>query len=160
MHTIPPSVLDEMLAAHAMEFFPDWNLSSFDAPTELVLGRLSEMFEQPGFESRTHQVPGGEWYTEVADLDEALTELMVRGTAGGLHFGVLHDGQIIFQERPGLTYRPKLWDHMVEYACHAARVAGARGVVIHDGSADEAEVGSMTDGDEPVHRDRATGPDN
>ncbi len=175
MHAIPPSVLEEMLAAHAMGMAPDWNFSFFDVPTERVLDRLSEMFEQPGFECRTHEVFGGEWCKEVASLDEALAELTARGTSGCLNFGVMHDGQMVFtygsmlsydeqyanvelvffEHRLDLIHRPELWDRMVRYACHAARVAGARGVLIHDGSPYEADMGSMIDGDDPAHPDRA-----
>lgn len=175
MHTIPPSVLDEMLASHAMGMAPDWNLSFFDVATDRVLANLSDMFEQPGFECRTHQVSGGEWYKEVADLDEALAELTARGTRGSLNFGVEHDGEMVFtlgsmlsyneqysnvelvffEHRLDLISRPKLWDRMVRYACYAARVAGARGVLIHDGSPYEADMGSMIDGDDPAYPDRA-----
>lgn len=175
MHELPASVLDEMLAAHAMGMAPDWNLSFFDVSTERVLGNLFEMFEQPGFECRTHQVSGGEWYKEVTDLDEALAELKARGTSGYLNFGVVHDGQMVFTHGSMLSYneqyanvelvffehrldlmnRPGLWHRMVEYVCHAARVAGARGVLIHDGSPYEADMGSMIDGDNPAHPDRA-----
>lgn len=175
MHTIPPSVLDEMLASHAMGMAPDWNLSFFDAPTERVLTNLSEMFEQSGFECRVDQVMGGEWYKEVTSFDEALAELTARGTTGYLYFGVMHEGQMIFEisswvtyneqyanvelvffeQRLDLIHRPELWHRMVEYACHAARVAGARGVLIHDGSPYEADMGSMIDGDDPAHPDRA-----
>ena len=175
MHTIPPSVLEEMLNAHAMGMYPDWNFSFFDVLTERVLGNLSEMFEQPGFECLTHQVSDGDWYKEVATLDEALTELTARGMTGDLNFGVVHDGQMIFEYSSLLEYdeetadvelvffehrldllnRPELWHAMVEYACHAARVAGARGVLIHDGSAYDADVGSMIDGDDPAQPDRA-----
>ncbi len=174
MHTIPPSVLDEMLAAHAMGMFPDWNFSFFGVPTERVLANLSEMFEQPGFECRTHQVSDGEWYKEVADLDEALAELTARGTMGDLNFGVVHEGQMIFEysslleydeetadvelvffeQRLDLISRPGLWHRMVEYACHAARVAGARGILIHDGSAWEHDMDAVIGGDDPSCPDR------
>ena len=175
MHTIPPSVLEEMLAAHAGAGFPDWNFSFFDVRTERVLGSLHEMFEQPGFECRVDHVSDGEWCKEVATLEEALAELTARCTTGYLYFAVLHDGELIFEpsswvtyneeranvelvyfeQRLDLVHRPMLWDRMVEYACHAARVAGARGVLIHDGSPYEADVGSMIDGDDPAQPDRA-----
>jgi|GEM_PF-3508676 len=174
MHTIPPSVLDEMLVAHAMGMFPDWNLSFFDVPTEGVLGNLSEMFEQPGFECRAGTVLVGDTYEEVADLDGALVKVRTSAPTGHLHFNVVHDGELIFEPSSWVTYneeranielvffehrldlihRPKLWHRMVEYACHAARVAGARGVLIHDGSPYEADMDAVIDGDEPEHPDR------
>lgn len=175
MHTIPPSVLEEMLEMREMGWAPDWNFSFFDVLSERVLGNLSEMFEQPGFECRVDRVSDGQWCKEVATLDEALAEVTARGTTGYLYFAVLHDGELIFEPSSWVTYneeranvelvffehrldlihRPELWHRMVEYACHAARVAGARGVLIHDGSPYEAEMGSMIDGDDPEHPDRA-----
>jgi hypothetical protein len=175
MHTIPPSVLEEMLEMREMGWAPDWNFSFFDVLSERVLGNLSEMFEQPGFECRVDHVCGGDWFKEVASFEEALAELACRGTSGHLHFALVRDGQVIFEPSSWVTYdeeranielvffehrldllnRPELWHRMVEYACHAARVAGARGVLIHDGSAWDADMGSMIDGDDPEHPDRA-----
>lgn len=182
MHTIPPSVLEEMLANravrfgnHVMRMAPDWNFSFYEVPTKRLLERLVEMFEQPGFECGDIRVSWAEGEQEVADLNEARDALASRGNTGELFFAISSEGQTIFERSSSLGYdeeagevelvffehrldliaRPGLWHAMVEYACHAARVAGARGVLIHDGSAWEADMGSMIDGDDPEHPDRA-----
>ncbi|MEO1279233.1 MAG: hypothetical protein AAFV77_09775 [Planctomycetota bacterium] len=51
MHTIPPSVLDEMLQVQARGWGrPDWNFGFYKLDAESVLSNIDAVFEQAGFE--------------------------------------------------------------------------------------------------------------
>lgn len=174
MHTIPPSVLDEMLASHTYGSFPAFNLGFFGANTERVLGSVAELLGQPGFAFVVAQVYGAGWIEQTSSLSEALDELACRGMPGAISFQVSLENEVVFDHRSTLDFhqqtvdvefvfyeerlnvveRPGLWHRMVEYACHAARMAGSRCIFVYDGTIGANDTERIMAGRDPSRHDQ------
>lgn len=175
MHTIPPTVLEEMLQVQARGWGrPDWNFGLYRLDADRVSANIAAMFEQGGFEIAGVQAVGYDWNEPVQTLDEALGVLAGHDLEGSICFQVSRDGEVLFEdssmivldgadsvaelvffeERLGLLHRPELWHAMAEYACHAARVVGTPGVLVYDGSVGEDDQALVAAGREPSQPDR------
>lgn len=183
MHTIPPTVLEEMLQVHARGWGrPDWNFGLYKLDAGRVSRNIAAMFEQDGFEiaevqaaGYNHPVGTLDEAVRVGTLDEAVGVQSGHAMEGCIVFQVSRDGEVIFEgssmivldgadsqvelvffeHRLDLLNRPELWHAMVEYARHAARVVGTPGILVFDGSVGEDDQALVTAGREPSCPDRA-----
>jgi len=176
MHTIPPTVLQEMLRVQARGWgVPDWNFGLYKLDAGRVRSNMAAMFEQDGFEIAEVQAVGYDWNEPVETLDEAAGVLSRHDMEGSICFQVSHDGEVLFEgssmivldgadsqvelvffeDRLDLMQRSELWCLMVEYACHAARVVGSPGILVYDGSVGEDDQALVAAGREPSCPDRA-----
>ena len=174
MHTIPPTVLEEMLSAHRHGSFPAFNLGFFGASAERAHDGVDAMLDQPGFACRVRQAWGHGWIEQMGYMDEALSELARRGMQGTINLEVLREGEVIFDRRSSLGFdkeradvefvfdeerlnvvdRLELWHSMVNYACHAARVAEARCVLVYDGTLSLNDIKGIIAGRHPSRGDQ------
>lgn len=174
MHTIPPSVLEEMRASHAMGAFPAFNIGFFGASIEGVVERVAKMLGQPGFAYVVMQTYGDNWIEPTSSIGEALDKLARRGMEGAISIQVSLEDEIVFDHRSTLDFhqqtidvefvfeeerlhvvdRPELWRSMIEYACHAARIAGCRCVFVYDGTIVSHDAERIMAGLDPTRRDQ------